>query len=224
MTFELREEPAREQSPLPESDFARWRSLDGEVLATFHREPDGYLVRFLDRADFSIALEAGVVTCWPVPGSSRPVRDLYLNQVLPMLQGHGGELVIHASGVAIGGGAVAFVAATGRGKSTLAAAFARAGMPFLSDDGLRLSASGGRYFASPNRPSVRLWRDSEAVVVLGEAAPDETDEDDKSRVEAGERLPFQSEPLPLRAMYFLGPGDAAQPGIAELTAREALAQ
>ena len=33
MNLELRHEPAREQAPLAEPDFARWRSEDGEVRA-----------------------------------------------------------------------------------------------------------------------------------------------------------------------------------------------
>ena len=222
MNLELRHEPAREQAPLAEPDFARWRSEDGEVRATFHRVPEGFLVRFLDRADFSIALDAGVVTCRPAVGSSRAVRDLYLNQILPMIRGHLGELVLHASAVAIDGGAVAFVAPTGRGKSTLAAAFARAGMPFLSDDGLSVHQEESGYAARPNRPSFRLWQDSEAIV-LGSEMPEEY-EDDKSRVEASPALPFQPEPLPLRAMYFLGAGDSAEPSITELPALDIVAE
>src|SRR4029078_2832272 len=46
----------------------------------------------------------------------------------------------------------------------------------------------------------------------------------KSRAAAGEALPFQADPLPLRALYFLGAGDAAAPRIDPLTKREALAR
>jgi hypothetical protein len=224
LTFQLREQLAREQAPLPDPGFASSRPLDGEAVATFHRDPQGFLIRILDRADFLIALDTGVVTCWPVPGSSRSVRDLYLNQVLPSIEGHQGQLVIHASGVAIGGRAAAFVAPTGRGKSTLAAAFARAGMPFLSDDGLHLIPVKGHYLANPNRPSFRLWRDSMAAVGSGAPAPEEGDEVDKSRVEAGDGLPFQAIPIPLQAMYFLGPGEVAKPCIVALSMRDALAR
>lgn len=223
MTFELRHEAVREQGPLAEPEFARWRSPDSAVRATFHRVPEGVLVRFLDRADFSIALASGVVTCRPAPGNRREIRDLFLNQILPMIQGHQGELVIHASAVAVGGRAAAFVAPTGHGKSTLAAAFARAGFPFLTDDGLTLTPDEGRYLAGPNRPSLRLWQDSEAAVVLGEAVPEECDSE-KSRVAASAALPFHDEPVPLGALYFLGPGESAEPRISELSLREALAQ
>lgn len=224
MNFELREEAARPQVPLPEPDFARWRSEDGEVLASFHRLAEDYVVRFIDRADFLIALASGTVTCWPTPGNRRAMRDLYLNQVLPVIAAHHGKLVIHASGVAIGGDAVAFVGATGRGKSTLAAAFARAGWPFLSDDGLYLEPARNGFLASPNQPSFPLWLDSEAEVVRGEASPYEWEQIEKARIEADENLPFQREALPLKALYFLGPGDAAEPAISAFSEREALAE
>jgi hypothetical protein len=224
LTFELVEEPPREQSPVAEPDFARWRSCEGEVNATLHRLPGGYLVRFIDRADFTIALEEGVVLCRPVTGTpASAARDLYLNQILPMIRAHQGELIIHASAVAIEGVVASFVGPTGRGKSTLAAAFARAGNPFLSDDGLCLTAVDGRYLASPNRPSFRLWQDSRAAVVDRSDVPAEPEEA-KSRVEAGAQLPFQAEALPLGAIYFLGEGNSAAPIIVALSARQALTE
>ena len=224
MSFQLRHELPREQGSVEEPDFARWRDADDATAATFHRIPGGFLVRFIDRADFVISLADKVVTCLPTPDiSERAACDLYLNQVVPMLRGYEGDLIIHASAVAIGGRAAAFVARSGRGKSTLAAAFARAGMPFLSDDGVSLTPGEGGYLADPNRPSFRLWMDSEAEVVLGQAAPAEQD-GEKSLVDAGETLPFQSEPLPLGALYFLGPGDSAQPVISPMPRRQALAE
>jgi hypothetical protein len=222
--YELKVMPAREQAPLDGTPFALWRSPDGEVAATFHHTPEGHFLRFIDRGDFSVRLDDRLVTCWPVPGKSPDAtRDLYGNQVVPMLRGHHGELILHASAVAIDGAVAAFVAPTGRGKSTLAAALARAGMPFLSDDGLALVAEDGRYFASPNRPSFRLWQDSAAAVIRGEAVPEDCG-DEKSRIGADVGLPFQDEPLPLRALYFLGPGDSPRTSIARLPARDALAE
>jgi len=224
VTIELRQEPAREQADLAEPAFASWHDGDGETAATFHRLPRGYLVRFLDRADFAILPEEGLVTCWPAPDTSASyARDLYLNQIMPIILGHRGETVIHASAVKIAGRAAAFVASTGCGKSTLAAAFARAGTPFLSDDGVLLTPENGRYLASPNRPSFRLYRDSQAAVIRGEAVA-EAGEDEKTRVAADETLPFQNEPVPLGAMYFLGPGDTDRPTITPLPTRQALAK
>ena len=224
MNLVIKEEPARDQRPLREKEFARWRSEDGEVVTTFHRVPEGHLVRFVDRADFLIELDDGLVTWRPVPGTSpQAVRDLYLNQVLPVIRGQLGELILHASAVAIDGEVAAFVAGTGRGKSTLAAAFARAAMPFLSDDGLALTRQGAGYVASPNRPSFRLWQDSQ-IAIGARREPADDDEEEKSRVEAGAALPFQSAPLPLRALYFLGPGDSDAPVIEPLPRHRAVAE
>jgi hypothetical protein len=224
LTFDLRHEPVREQAPVAEPDFARWRSEDGEVVATFHRVPAGYLVRFIDRADFVIDTERQTVTCRAVPESSAlAVDDLYLNQLAPMLAGHAGELVIHASANAIEGVAAAFVAPTGRGKSTLAAGMARAGFPFLTDDGLLLRPTGGGYLAHPNRPSFRLWADSGRALL----SPDrhgELEEDTKTRVSGRAALPFQDQPVPLRVLYFLGPGEAAAVSFNRMAVRDALAE
>jgi hypothetical protein len=223
LSFALVHEPERAQEPVAEPDFARWRSPEGEVVATFHRLPEGYLLRFFDRADFAVDLERHTVTCRPVPGSSaRATDDLYLNQVMPVLAGHAGELVIHGSGNAIGAVAVAFVGRTGRGKSTLAASLARSGFPFLSDDGLLLRRTGAGYLAHPNRASFRLWADSMEAIVPGET--EIPDDEIKTRVAASAALPFHDRPVPLRAIYLLGPGDSAGVRFERVAARAALAE
>jgi hypothetical protein len=142
---------------------------------------------------------------------------------MPLIRGMEGDLVIHASAVAVGDGAVAFAGQTGRGKSTLAAAFASASMPFLADDGVTLSRGGERYLVAPNRPSFRLWQDSQHAVGARLEEPDE-DELEKTTVDAGEHLPFQSEPLPLRAFYFLGRGESGDVRIAPIAPQPALAE
>ena len=216
--------PACAQTPLADAPFARWRTEDGEVAATFHHRAEGYAIRFNERADFAVSLGGAAVTCVPVPGvSEHSLRDLFLNQVVPLIRGMEGDLVIHASAVALDGGAVAFAGQTGRGKSTLAAAFASASMPFLADDGVTLVRDGERYLVTPNRPSLRLWHDSQCAVGARLAEPDE-DEMEKSTVAAGERLPFQSEPLPLRAFYFLGRGESEEIRIAPLSPQRSLAE
>ena len=55
--------------------------------------------------------------------------------VIPLLLAERGDLVFHASAVAVGGRAVLFCAPSGRGKSTLALQAHRLGHGVLSDDG-----------------------------------------------------------------------------------------
>jgi len=64
---------------------------------------------------------------------------------------------IHASVVVIGDCAVAFCGGTGRGKSTLAAAFAARGYAVLSDDKIVLRRSPAGLFAFPTPPVLSLY-------------------------------------------------------------------
>lgn len=219
--------PARPQDALPGQPFARWRAADGTVVVEFHRRDGaGYLVRFINRGDFSIDadldLARGAVAGTPVPGvSEAALRDVFAHQVVPMIRGQAGELAIHASGVAIAGAAVAFVGETGRGKSTLAAACARDGLPFLSDDGIYLVRAGDDYLAQPNAAGFRMWQDSASQ--FADPSSPAAGGREKARIAAGESLPFCDRAVPLRALYFLGDGSSAAPAIAPLGRPQALA-
>ena len=221
MTFRFDQRAARGQEPLPWEPYDNWRSLDGEILVTFHRTRDGYHIRFLDRADFSIDIARRCVTATPTPDIAVDASDLWANQVLPLLWSYEGKLVIHASAVQVDGGAVAFMGPTGRGKSTLAAAFANAGHPFLTDDGLVLEVEAERYLAKPNLASVRLFADSEAAV-LRTGSPDESEETNgKTRIAAHARMPHHEEPAVLRAIYVLRDASADATGFRLLERGEA---
>lgn len=137
--------------------YHRWRGPDGRDWARFGRVADGYLVRFPRLADFRMSSRAVEVRCAPRPGVAAEVwRHLFLHQVLPLVLGQHGYLVLHASAVATRAGAVAFLGGAGRGKSTLAASFWAAGSPLVADDCLRVDLRGGRLLAVPSYPAVRL--------------------------------------------------------------------
>lgn len=196
--------PPREQADLPYPCYDRWLSLDGEESLRFHRTEKGYLLRFTGTADFDLDLATGQVLCTPegdVPEET--LVDMHFNQVVPLLLGYNGDLVLHASAVRTDAGAIAFLGATGRGKSTLAASLARAGCPFLTDDGLILDASGTDYLVRPRRPILRLRPDSEAAM-LDLAEADIPDRDQlKARVSARPDIPFCDSPVTLAALYVL---------------------
>jgi hypothetical protein len=139
-----------------------------------------------------------------------------------MICGQQGDLVIHASAVASPAGALAFVAPTGRGKSTWAAAFALEGVPFLSDDGITLVREGSGYTVRSNRPSFRLWKDSELALDLGSGPGDLSGE--KVRVAAAPTLPFQAHSAPLQGLYFLGDGMVDRTMIQRLGVQAAMAE
>lgn len=205
------QQAAREQAPLADSPFHHWQTENGEVVALFYRVPDGYLLRFPGRGDFNVETHTRAVACIPVPNvSHQMITAVYQNQVLPLLLSNDGALILHASTVSIGEVAVGFLGKSGRGKSTLAAAFARAGYPFLSDDGLSLEPIGATYMAKPHRPHVRLWDDSNVAVLDGCESDAASEWLEKTFIESGPALPFETRTLPLAALCFLddGRGDA----------------
>ena len=214
---------ARQQAPM-KSPFHTWALPDGLPWMEFHRVHGDYLLRFPELADFDVSADGATVTCHPVPD----VRDaltqhLYLNQVLPLALSKQGKLVFHASAVEVAGAAIAFVAESGRGKSTLAAGFAIAGFRFLTDDGLVVEPATQGHMANPSHPSIRLWEDSEAALIApGTATAPALHFTPKSRFLAGAHLGFCAEPRPLRRVYFLGDGSASDIAFQRLTGSEAM--
>jgi len=211
------------QSPLASVPFRLWVAHDDTIWTEFYRTETGYLLRFPELADFRVSMDGLKVTCTPAPDVSEEMtQHLYLNQVLPLAQSMMGKLVFHASVVEIGDSAVAFVADSGRGKSTLAASFATNGFRFLTDDGLVVEAVGDGYLAFPSHPSIRLWHDSQEVLIPSgtETAPS-LDFTSKARFLAGKDVIFCDQPRPLRRVYFLGDGSAPKLIFQRMTAAEA---
>ncbi|HQS95379.1 MAG: hypothetical protein B7X90_09245 [Novosphingobium sp. 17-62-19] len=206
MTYTLAWRPAQVMEDVAEAPFDVWRDDDGTASTMFHRTPNGFLVRFLDGGDFAIDLVAKKITCTPVPDVSEDyVLNLYSNQILPLLWTYNGTPVLHASCVVIDGGAYGFLGRSGRGKSTLAAAFARQGHAFLTDDGMVIEADGDCLSVRPYLASVRLLPDSQGAL-LGDGAVDVDEDDDwtpKVRVPASALIPHADEPAPLKAIYVL---------------------
>jgi hypothetical protein len=216
--------PARVQAPCADKPFHTWDLSDGTQWARFYRTPTGFMLRFPALADFEVSTDGLRVTCQPTPNLSEATAEhLFLNQVRPLALSAFGKLVFHASVVEAGGGAVAFLAASGRGKSTLAAGFAVNGRRFLADDGLVVKHDNGHYVALPGHPSLRLWSDGEERLLGGgvrtAAALDYTS---KARLLAGPRLPHCNRSRPLLAAYFLADGSVEDITIKRFAGAEAL--
>lgn len=76
-------------------------------------------------------------------------QRLLFAQVLPLAAVLQGLEVFHASAVSLGGRAVAFVARSGTGKTSVAAHLVARGAELLTDDVLALEADGARVLAHP---------------------------------------------------------------------------
>lgn len=83
-----------------------------------------------------------------------------VDQILPRLLNHIGELVVHASALGINGRHALFLGASGMGKSTLAGLLRIRGHLVLSDDCVQVMAKDSECIALPTYPSLRLLKDS----------------------------------------------------------------
>ena len=222
-TVEFVQHVDRVQLPLPGLPFHKWEFADGTPGMEFYRTADGYVLRFPTIADFVAKMAAVRVECYPAPlVSEATTQHLYLNQVLPLVLGKLGKLVFHGSAVEIGDQAVAFMAESGRGKSTLAASFAAGGHRLFTDDSLLIDECGVRFAVAPSHPSIRLWADSEAALIPRNLVPVQSLKfTSKARFMASDSIVFCSQPKPLKRAYFLGDGSATIVKFQRLSGAEA---
>lgn len=190
--------------------YQTWGNPDAPTTLFFHEE-GRFRVSFPGVVDFFIT-PAGEVSSRPSDGvAAGRWRVFYEQQIEPLLLSLRGEQVFHGGAVEVGGQAVAFLAPSGRGKSTLTTAFARRGHAFLSDDCLHLDLTGPQVQANPHANYVRLWEDSAAV--LGRGAAAYVTGSPKPRLAAGSTLPHHDRSLPLARVYLLGGADVDAPRI-----------
>ena len=105
--------------------------------------------------------DGGEILVYPDAGAhGRRLSHFVVNHALPRLFWQRGRTVFHATSVVIDGKGVGFVAPAGTGKSTLAASFALAGCPLLSDDCLVLDQIGSGWEIVPSYSTSRLLPDS----------------------------------------------------------------
>lgn len=215
---------ARQQVQLAQDFFHEWILPNGSQWTTFHRLENGYLIRFFDLADFILSKDGLDISAYPVPGvSNQTIEHLYLNLVVPLALSRQSKLVLHGSAVELGDYAVAFLATTGRGKSTLAASFSTGGYRFLTDDGLVLNKVNSQYIVQPNHPSIRLWDDSrEALIPDTTCTAPPVDYTPKVRLLADERVAFCDQARPLQFVYFLDEGNTDVVSITPLSGRDAM--
>ena len=110
------------------------------------------VARFLLSDGREIVFEAAAAA---EPGD---VSIFLLGTALGILLHQRGQIVLHASAVRVGGKAVLFCGASGTGKSTLAAALAKRGLPLVNDDLCAVVLTGdGAPMVQPDGRQLKLW-------------------------------------------------------------------
>ena len=201
----------KEAYPLPDAGGeGLMRATDEEALLFF-----GTVGHFAVRGGREIVIN-------PVPNAlDRSLRLVVLGAGLGTILYQRGLLTLHASAVATAGGAVAFMADRGLGKSTTAAAMYSRGYWLVADDITALQfGSSDRPTVVPGYPQLKLW--PEAAAYLGDV-PETLPKlhPDFTKRARPVTAAFSSTPLPLERIYVLQDGDV--PEIQPLPPQEALA-
>ena len=142
---------------------------------------------------------------WPETSSLNEAATYLLGPVLGVLLRLRGIICIHASAIAVGGYAVAFVGPAGAGKSTTAAIFARRGCAVLSDDVVALAEELETFRVLPAYPHLCLWPDSVGMLY---GSPDRLprfvpDWEKRCLTLGRDELEFAHRALPLGVIYLL---------------------
>lgn len=133
----------------------------GERYFASHGDGSRYVLHFPEVCGVAVDVDRRAVRVSAFPAvAPETIKHILLDQVVPRLIAASGRVVLHASAVETPVGTVAFLGEGGAGKSTLAAAFCAAGDALVCDDALVIVVAGGRTYATPGYPSLRLFSDA----------------------------------------------------------------
>jgi hypothetical protein len=186
----------------------------GAPLVVLSRSRHAYRFEYADGTRFWV--DAAAEHVWMTWRTTFEDACTYLiGPIMAFVLRRRGDVALHASAVQIGGSAVALVGPHGSGKSTAAAALARAGCAVITDDLLRLTSDGGGWLAHPYGSALRLWPAS-AALLYGDAEqlPRITASWDKRglALAAGNDAVPAPAPVPLRTVIFLSRSSSAEAG------------
>lgn len=138
------------------------------VDVRFYRLPTGYRLAYDDTGTFDISGDGREILWFQGPDAFvEGARLDIVNRVLPLALHAGGFLCLHGSAVCVDEKAIAFLAPSAYGKSSLAVAMADIGARILTDDALAVELR-SPVLARPGVHSVRLLDDT-ARALVGDA-------------------------------------------------------
>ncbi|MBW4652685.1 MAG: hypothetical protein KME20_06630 [Kaiparowitsia implicata GSE-PSE-MK54-09C] len=193
----------------------------GNLMRPNHRRSDGgnHFLGKVDGAGVFRVLDGCDITIQPEPGVDEAVlRPLIEGPILSTLLRQRGLLVLHAGSFIAQQGAIAFMADSGWGKSTLIETFHGRGYEILTDDVMALNLETGQPLVHPGIPQVKLCFD--AAEYTGHAQ-NSLPLIHSHALKLSHRLTdgFSSRAVPLRRLYVLDYGDRNE--IIPLTQQEA---
>jgi hypothetical protein len=134
-----------------------WQTSFDGLPYTMERGAAGdYRFDWTGRAVFHLTSDAHELTCGLADRDDQGAIRLLLDTVLWSISLICGYELLHASAISYGDEAIAFVAGTGGGKTSLAAELLRRGAELLSDDVLAMSYDDGHVLVHPAPPVMNL--------------------------------------------------------------------
>jgi hypothetical protein len=161
--------------------------------------------------EFTVSADGRSINCRRASRATWESFQVYmLGQALSFALVKQGIEPLHATTIAVGGQAIAFLGDSGHGKSSLAACFLAAGHRLLTDDLLVVEESGEHLVAHPGPPRIKLFPAVATRFLQAPGAPTMNGGTEKLVVPlAGQQR--WADPLRLTAIYAVtAPSDACR--------------
>lgn len=174
---------------------------------------DGLRLTIPEIADYELRGGSEIVVHPHEGVPERNLRLYLLGSAMGVLIHQRGLLPLHANAVEIGGRAIAFMGASGEGKSTLAAWLHDRGHRVIADDVCALDCRGeGAPQVHAGIPRLRLWRDALEASGRNPGAFELSYRGDPAyeKYDVPLASPAPQQPLPLAAVYLLESGGEAR--------------
>ncbi len=186
-----------------------------------------FLLRYADGTEFVVDRPGTQIwAAWPATNTLDDTLTYLVGPVLGLVLRQRGVPCLHASAVAVGGYAIAFVGPAGAGKSSTAACLAQRGYPVLTEDVTPIIEASGSLLVQPGYLYIRLWPNA-VQLFFGSpnALPQLAPPWEKCYLDLHQKgYRVQQESLPLGAVYLFGERseDPACPFVEPVAAYEGL--
>jgi hypothetical protein len=171
----------------------------GEASYSAERTSEHYRFRLRGFGRYLVAIDGTSIGC-ELGAAARDRQERFVfAHALPLASALQGYEVLHASCVSAGRGAVAFMGASGAGKTALASRLVIRGAEFVTDDVLALEQRDGEVLAHPGAPFMAVRPEDRDVIAASKGTLGSVGATDKIHVSP----PRLSAPARLGALYHL---------------------
>lgn len=143
----------------------------------------GWSLFYPQTGEFRLTEDLRSATAHPLPGRDGILSLLLAGSVPSWVLNLRGEPVLHASAVAVGDDALAFIGASGMGKTTLAALLCSVGARMVTDDVLRLTPRNDQFLCHHGTGELRLREGAASLAERFSAAPSARSADQRVTVQ-----------------------------------------